>query len=69
MGLGVPIMDTTRIRSELGWDPRRGADTALRDLLNGLRERSAADTPPLSAEVSGPLRLREVLTGLGTRNP
>ena len=26
MALAVPIMDTTRIRAELGWEPRRGAD-------------------------------------------
>jgi UDP-glucose 4-epimerase len=69
MALGVPIMDTTRIRSELGWDPRRGADTALRDLLDGLRDRSGADTPPLAPETSGPLRVREFLTGVGARNP
>jgi nucleoside-diphosphate-sugar epimerase len=69
MALGVPIMDTTRIRTELGWDPRRSAETALRDLLNGLRDRSGADTPPLSPDGGGPLRVRELLTGLGARNP
>lgn len=69
MALAVPIMDTTRIRTELGWEPRRSATTALRDLLNGLRERSGADTPPLAADAGGPLRLRELLTGVGGRNP
>src|SRR4051812_5336165 len=69
MALAVPIMDTTRIRTELGWKPRRSAATALRDLLNGLRERSGADTPPLSPDVGGPLRVRELVTGLGARNP
>jgi nucleoside-diphosphate-sugar epimerase len=69
MALGVPIMDATRIRAELGWEPRRGADDALRDLLNGLRERSGADTPPLAPAAGGPLRVRELLTGLGARNP
>src|SRR4051794_12922996 len=67
MALAVPIMDTTRIRAELGWDPRRSSVTALRDLLNGLRERAGADTPPLIADGGGPLRVRELLTGLGAR--
>ncbi len=69
MALAVPIMDTTRIRTELGWEPRRSAATALRDLLSGLRECSGADTPPLAADAGGPLRLRELLTGIGGRNP
>src|SRR3954471_10862335 len=67
MALAVPIMDTSRIRTELGWDPRRSAADARRDLLNGLRERSGADTPPLATDGSGPLRVRELLTGLGAR--
>jgi UDP-glucose 4-epimerase len=69
MALAVPIMDTTRIRSELGWEPRRSSATALRDLLNGLRDRSDADTPPLARGTGGPLRVRELLTGVGARNP
>ncbi len=69
MALAVPIMDTTRIRTELGWEPRRSSATALRDLLNGLRDRSDADTPPLARGTGGPLRVRELLTGVGARNP
>ena len=69
MALAVPIMDTTRIRTELGWNPKRSSATALRDLLNGLRDGSSADTPPLAAGAGGPLRVRELLTGLDGRNP
>jgi UDP-glucose 4-epimerase len=69
MALGVPIMDTSRIRTELGWDPRRSSEDALLDLLSGLRERGGADTPPLAPEGGGPLRIRELLTGIGARNP
>jgi hypothetical protein len=69
MALAVPIMDTTRIREELGWQPRRGADDALLDLLAGLRERSGADTPPLAPSTGGPLRVRELVSGIGARNP
>jgi hypothetical protein len=39
MGLGVPVMDVSRIRGELGWEPRRGAGEALMELLVGLRRR------------------------------
>jgi hypothetical protein len=62
-------MDTSRIRTELGWKERRSAADALIDLLNGLRDRSGADTPPLAAGAGGPLRVRELLTGVGARNP
>ena len=67
MGLAVPLMDTTRARRELGWEARRGADDALRELLTGMREGAGLETPPLAPGTSGPLRLREVLTGVGRR--
>jgi UDP-glucose 4-epimerase len=67
LALGVPVLDTTRARRELGWEPRRGADEALKDLIAGLREGSGLDTPPLSRDTGGPLRAREVLSGLGGR--
>jgi UDP-glucose 4-epimerase len=67
MGLAVPVMDTARIRRELGWEPRRGADEALRELLAGMREGAGIDTPPLAPGASGPLRVRELLTGVGHR--
>jgi UDP-glucose 4-epimerase len=67
MGLAVPLMDTTRARRELGWEPRRGAGDALRELLEGIRDRAGVDTPPLAPGTSGPLRARELLTGVGRR--
>jgi hypothetical protein len=69
MGLNVPVMDTTRIRSELGWAPRFSAGDALLELLEGMRERAGADTPPLARETSGRFRVREFATGIGRRNP
>ena len=66
MALGVPIMDSSRIRSELGWTPHRSSGGALLDLLAGMRDRSGADTPPLRPDAGGPLRVRELLTGLGS---
>jgi UDP-glucose 4-epimerase len=67
MGLAVPLMDTTRSQRELGWKPSRRADEALRELLAGIRERAGLDTPPLAPASGGPLRIRELLTGVGRR--
>jgi UDP-glucose 4-epimerase len=65
MGLAVPLMDCSRARRELGWTPRRGADDAFIELFDGLREGAGHPTPPLDPATSGPLRAREVLTGVG----
>ena len=68
MGLGVPIMDVSRIRNELGWEPQRTSGEALLELLEGMREHAGAETPPLAPQASGPARVRELATGLGRRN-
>jgi UDP-glucose 4-epimerase len=65
MGLGVPTMATDRIRS-LGWEPQRTAVDAFEELLDGLREGAGLPTPPLDPGTGGPLRVREVLTGVGS---
>jgi UDP-glucose 4-epimerase len=67
MGLGVPLMDFTRARTELGWEPKRSATEALSELLSGLRTGADLDTPPLARGTSGPGRIRELLTGVGGR--
>jgi UDP-glucose 4-epimerase len=36
-------------------------------VLAGMREPAGFDTPPLRADAGGPLRVRELLTGLGRR--
>ena len=69
MALNVPVMDTTRAHTELGWTPQRSAEDALLDLLEGLRTGADLDTPPLSRETSGPFRIREIFTGVGRREP
>jgi nucleoside-diphosphate-sugar epimerase len=68
MGLGVPIMDCSRARDELGWAPSRSAIDALADLIAGMRAGTDLDTPPLQRSTSGPARVREVLTGVGQRS-
>jgi nucleoside-diphosphate-sugar epimerase len=64
--LRLPLMDTTRARTELGWTPRHTADEALTEFLTGLRERAGEATPPLAPSVPGG-RLGELATGVGRR--
>src|SRR4051812_10182999 len=66
MALAVPLMDTRRARTELGWAPRHSAADALLALLEGLRTGAGAETPPLDPRTGGPLRVREVLSGVGS---
>jgi UDP-glucose 4-epimerase len=67
MALSVPLMDTFRARTELGWAPRHDALETLDELLRGLQRGSDYPTPPLARETSGPLRIRELLSGVGGR--
>jgi len=67
MGLDGPLMDVTRAHEQLGWQPRHSASDALRDLLAGMREGAGLDTPPLEPGGAGPLRARELLSGVGGR--
>jgi nucleoside-diphosphate-sugar epimerase len=68
LALGVPLMDTTRAREELGWTPRHTAGEALLELIDGMRRGDGLDTAPLQAGGAGPLRVREFLTGVGARS-
>jgi UDP-glucose 4-epimerase len=63
----VPVMDTSRARTELGWHPRRSSSDALLDLLEGMRAGAGLDTPPLEPGGAGPLRIREFAGGVGGR--
>lgn len=67
MGVGAPLLDSTRAREELGWEPRHTAIEALLELIAGLRDRAGIDTPPLAPSTGGPLRVRELVTGIGSR--
>jgi hypothetical protein len=68
LALAVPLLDWSRARDRLGWRPRFGADQALLELIEGLRKREGVETPPLAADTGGPLRVRELLTGVGGRD-
>jgi UDP-glucose 4-epimerase len=68
LALGVPVMDTTRARTELGWTPRAEAGEALLELLAGMREGAGLNTPTLDPDAGGPARTGELRTGVGARD-
>ena len=51
--LRLPLMDTTRARTELGWAPRYSSQEAISEFLRGLQSRRGMDTPPLASELPG----------------
>jgi nucleoside-diphosphate-sugar epimerase len=67
LALGVPMMDTTRAREELGWEPAVSSLEALNDLLRGMRNAEGAPTPPLEPTAGGPMRIGEIATGVGQK--
>lgn len=67
LALGVPMMDTSRARSELGWEPTVSSLDALADLLKGMRNAEGGPTPPLEPTAGGHGRAREIATGVGQR--
>jgi len=46
--LDSPLVDSTRARTVLGWEPTRTSLEALRELLQGIREGAGLRTPPLA---------------------
>jgi nucleoside-diphosphate-sugar epimerase len=62
----LPLMDTTRARTELGWAPRYDSREAIQEFLAGLGASADMATPPLSSPAEGG-RLGEVASGVGQR--
>jgi nucleoside-diphosphate-sugar epimerase len=69
MSLQIPLMDTSKARNVLGWEPEYSSAVALLDLMSGLRAGAGLDTPPLSPHTSGSMRIREFATGVGRSEP
>jgi nucleoside-diphosphate-sugar epimerase len=67
LALSLPVMDTTRARTELGWRPAVSAGDAVAELLDGVRAASGGPTPTLDRHAGGPLRIGELATGVGAR--
>jgi nucleoside-diphosphate-sugar epimerase len=51
--LRLPLLDCSRARTELGWEPRHTATEALEELLEGLRQGAGADTVPMRGRKVG----------------
>lgn len=47
MGYAVPLLDTTRARSELGWQASTDARSVLTETLAGMQDTASSDTPVL----------------------
>lgn len=67
LALSLPVMDTGRARTELGWNPSRSSGDAIREFLEGLRAGAGMATPPLEPSAGGRLRGKELATGVGQR--
>jgi UDP-glucose 4-epimerase len=65
LALGVPVMDCSRARRELGWVPRHTALEALDELLVALSRGTGEHLPPL--EPAEPGRARELATVVDER--
>jgi UDP-glucose 4-epimerase len=65
--LSIPLLDTTRARTELAWAPRHDGMDALTSFLEGLARHEGADEP-LEPD-RGVSRVRELTTLVGRRDP
>jgi len=63
LALGVPLLDCTRAREELGWAPTRDGIETIRELLLGLADGAGGATPPLRAGGRG----EEIAAGVGEK--
>jgi UDP-glucose 4-epimerase len=50
LALDSPLLDSSRARTELGWQPRYAATDALRELLAGIRDRTGGPTTVLEPD-------------------
>ena len=53
MFLGLPTLDSSRIRAELGWEPRYSGTDALREVMEAMAEGAGGPTPPLNPPPRG----------------
>jgi nucleoside-diphosphate-sugar epimerase len=66
LALGLPVMDTSRVRTELGWQPRYSATAAVAEMIRGLVAGAGGETAPLRPD--SPLaRLAELRSRVGGR--
>ena len=63
MGYAVPLLDTTRARTELGWAPSTDARSVLAETLAGMQDTAWAGTPVLRPRTVAGGLLRAVRRG------
>jgi UDP-glucose 4-epimerase len=56
LALQTPLLDSSRARAELGWDPKVSAEAAFAELIEGLRDGAHFATPPLERAKRMPVR-------------
>lgn len=61
----LPVLDTTRARTELNWQPRYDGIEALREMLAAFAAGRGGTTAPLAADTGGRLRSHEFASGVG----
>jgi nucleoside-diphosphate-sugar epimerase len=64
--MASPLLDSTRARTELSWEPRVSARDALKELTGGMAAGAGGGTAPLERD-GFRARLREVMAGVGSR--
>lgn len=63
LALSLPVMDTTRATTELGWRQHVDALSAMGEMLEGMRQGAGGPTPPLDPDAGGRFRHHEVPSG------
>lgn len=61
LAMGVPTMDCSRIRDELGWRPQRSGVQSLEELLDGFATGAGHRQPPLDRNAGRPVPLSSTL--------
>lgn len=69
LAFSVPLLDCTRARDELAWQPRWSATEALADVLKGVAEQAHTDSPPLRRRSMLEQLRRDLTKGLMTTRP
>jgi nucleoside-diphosphate-sugar epimerase len=69
LALETPLISPARISSDLGWAPQKSALEAIGEVLDGIADGAAGDTPPLASARGMAGRLNEVRGGIGASTP
>jgi len=64
IGRQTPLLDTTRARTVLGWQPEKDAGEALLETVRAMGAGEGGDTPVLRPRAGFPARAFEVVRGL-----